>query len=155
MSKRDRINVYPTIPGDQLEWRAGPDVARALGMTTETLYPWLDAMGVQRIEIASSKVLVDMPALAEALKLWAKVERGAELTLEEWGLVESAVNASKASTGAFSVKLATQYANAAGLPEKLAAITDAWSNLSDDEKRQKLSAAMEQIRAGKQQKSDQ
>lgn len=80
-----------------LPWRAGPDVARALGMTTETLYPWLDAMGVQRIEIASSKVLVNMPALADALKLWARYERAENLSIEEYEIISRGQRASKAA----------------------------------------------------------
>lgn len=92
-----RIKVETPIAGDMLPWRAGPDVARALGMTTETLYPWLDAMGVQRIEIASSKVLVNMPALADALKLWARYERAENLSIEEYEIISRGQRASKAA----------------------------------------------------------
>lgn len=95
MSKGPTLKIYPAIPGDQLEWRAGPDVARALGMTTETLYPWLDAMQVDRMEIAHSKVLVYMPALAEALSLWHRHEKGEELELDELNRLIKARQSSK------------------------------------------------------------
>jgi hypothetical protein len=65
------------------KWQAGPAVAESLGMTTETLYPWLDAMGVQRIQVVHRTILVDTHALLEALDLWARAESGGELTPEE------------------------------------------------------------------------
>jgi hypothetical protein len=65
-------------------------------MTTETMYPWLKAMGVRVIEPKHSKRLVDCRGLTEALELWHHYEAGGELDLDQHNRVQAAKLSSKA-----------------------------------------------------------
>jgi hypothetical protein len=86
-------NTTP-IPGELLPWRAGPDVARALGYTTETLYPWLEAMGVETIKPGRVR-LVNCRSLVQALDLWSEAEKGGVLTEEDWSFIHAAKKTGK------------------------------------------------------------